>query len=243
MGAVASEEVRLRPDETSTFAVVLYLDAETEDRLLGLWAALDVHDVASPARTYGAGYRPHLTLSVVDTADPDRLRPDLEAALTDVSGLPLTLSALGLFLPPPCPAYLAVTPTRRLLELHEQVYDALEGTPCWGHYLPDAWVPHCTLAMCVESTSTVSDVVSQIALPIHAEVSEAHLVEIPRRGGVGLTAARFGGGEAAIPAQSRHPHDDPPDDPHHHSHNGPRGHRDRPTPLFVPGLSQGLALG
>lgn len=191
-------------EDLGTYAVVLNLDEKTEERLLELWAALDVHGVPSPARTYGAGYRPHLTLTITDTADADGFVDALEDELADISGVPVTLTSLGLFLPPPCPAYLSVTPTRRLLELHDRVHDALDGRPCWDHYLPDLWVPHCTLAMYVDDTAAVAQVVSQTSLPIHATVAEAHLVEIPRDGGVGRSIARFGAAESPIPAQARH---------------------------------------
>jgi 2'-5' RNA ligase len=187
--------------DARTYAVVLHFDDDTEDQLLALWAALDVHGVDSAARTYGAGYRPHLTLAIVDADEPDRLVESLEAPLAEVGGLPVTLASLGFFVPHPCPAYLSVTPTSRLLALHEQVYDALDGTLCWDHYLPGAWMPHCTLAMRVDLTSPVAHVVSRTALPIHATVSAAHLVEIPKDGGVGSTLARFGA-DAQIPSQA-----------------------------------------
>ena len=168
-------EVRRADHEAQTYAVVLYFDEETEDRLLALWAALDVHGVDSAARTYGAGYRPHLTLSIIETdetEETERVIDALETPLAEVTGLPVTLASLGFFVPYPCPAYLAVTPTSRLLALHEQVYDALD-LPCWDHYRPGSWMPHCTLAMRVDLTSPVAHVVSKTALPIHASVSTA----------------------------------------------------------------------
>lgn len=203
VAVATSHEVRSAAHEEQTYAVVLYFDEETEDRLLALWAALDVHGVDSAARTFGAGYRPHLTLSIIDTDETDRVIDALETPLAEVAGLPVTLASLGFFVPYPCPAYLAITPTSRLLALHEQVYDALD-MPCWDHYRPGSWMPHCTLAMRVDLTSPVAHVVSKTALPIHASVSAAHLVEIPKDGGVGHSAARFGG-DAQIPTQpARH---------------------------------------
>lgn len=194
-----SHEVRRADQEVQTYAVVLYFDEETEDRLRALWAALDVHGVDSAARTYGAGYRPHLTLSIIETDEAHRVIDALEAPLAEVAGMPVTLASLGFFVPYPCPAYLAVTPTSRLLALHEQVYDALD-MPCWDHYRPGSWMPHCTLAMRVDVTSPVAHVVSKTVLPIHASVSTAHLVEIPKDGGVGHSAARFGA-DTQIPTQ------------------------------------------
>ena len=200
VATATSHEVRKAQHGEETYAVVLYFDEDTEERLFELWAALDVHGVDSAARTYGAGYRPHLTLAIVDAPEAGRLVEALEEPLADAVGLPVTLASLGFFVPYPCPAYLAVTPTSRLLALHEQVYDALDGTLCWDHYLPGSWVPHSTLAMRVDLTSPVAHVVSKAALPLRATVSAAHLVELPKHGGVGSTLARFGL-DAPIPSQ------------------------------------------
>jgi 2'-5' RNA ligase len=188
-------------------AVVLYFDEETDTRVREVWAALDVHGVDSVARTHGAGYRPHLTLAIVETADEERAAEALRLPLARVEGLPLTLNAVGFFLTGAAPAYLGVSPTTRLLLLHERVHDALDDLLTWGYYRPGAWVPHCTLAMGVTSPSAVAEVVSSAAtLPMHATVSAADVVRLPGTGGAGLPGQRRpdqANGSAAAEARHR----------------------------------------
>lgn len=175
--------------EPATFAVVLYLDEDTEHRIREIWAALDVHGVASVAQRHGPAYRPHLTLAVVETTHAAGLAEALRGPLAGVAGLPVTLASLGFFLTEAAPAYLAVTPTSRLLRLHEDVHVMLGSAGSWGYYRPGTWVPHCTLAMEVTSTEGVAEVVRAARLPIGARVSVAHVVRLPQ------------GRDGAIPAQ------------------------------------------
>jgi 2'-5' RNA ligase len=169
--------------DLETFAVVLYFDKATERRVRQVWAALDLNGVPSVASSHGVGYRPHLTLAIIEAPQLERSAGELRASLAGVAGLPVTLTSLGFFLTGVSPAYLAVTPTSRLLSLHEQVHEALGGAGGWDYYRPGAWVPHCTLAMGVTSPTAVAEVVGEAALPIHARVSAADVVLLPGRPG------------------------------------------------------------
>ena len=193
------------PGEHVAFAVVLHLDDDTDAVVRRAWARLEDEGVPSVSTTYGPGYRPHLTLAIVDTPHPallaERLRPRLDA----VSGLSLTLSSLGFFLTPPAPAYLAVTPSRRLLGLHQSVHDVLDTADSWSHYRPGSWVPHCTLAMGVDAATTVARALAHTPLPVHATVTSAHLTRVPRVPGhvvepLALTADKQ---TSLLPAQHR----------------------------------------
>jgi 2'-5' RNA ligase len=178
-------------NDPAAYAVVLYFDEETDRRLREVWAALDVHGVDSVARTHGAAYRPHLTLAIVETADQARVIEALQRPLSRVAGIPVTLNAVGFFLTGTAPAYLGVTPTSRLLLLHEQVHAAIGEVASWDYYRPGSWVPHCTLAMDVTSPSAVTEVVSAaVALPLHATVSGAHLSRLPADRGMRLPGQR-----------------------------------------------------
>jgi 2'-5' RNA ligase len=192
-------------DPAAAFAVVLYFDEETDSRLREVWAALDVHGVDSVARTHGAAYRPHLTLAIIETADQTRVIEALRGPLARVAGLPVTLNAVGFFLTGAAPAYLGVTPTSRLLLLHEQVHAAIGGVPSWDYYRPGSWVPHCTLAMGVTSPSAVADVISAaVALPLHGTVSGAHLARLPDNGSARLPGQRGPEQQADGAAEARH---------------------------------------
>jgi 2'-5' RNA ligase len=191
--------------DPSSYAVVLHFDEETDRRLREVWAALDVHGVDSVARTHGAAYRPHLTLAIIETADVARATTALRLPLARVAGLPVTLNAVGFFLTGTAPAYLGVTPTSRLLLLHEQVHAAIGDVASWDYYRPGSWVPHCTLAMGVTSHSAVAEVVAAaVALPLHATVSGAHLSRLPGNRSAKLPGQRRPEQQPDSAAEARH---------------------------------------
>lgn len=169
-----------RSERDSTFAVLLHLDEFSEHRVRQAWESLEEHGVRSAGSAYGAGYRPHITLAIAGTSDPAGLAARLRGPLAGVAGLPVTLTALGFFLTDKAPAYLSVAPTRRLLELHEEVHEAIGTADTWSYYRPGSWMPHCTLAMGVGCQTTVAEALGRWALPIEATVGSAVVTELPR---------------------------------------------------------------
>lgn len=163
------------------FAVVLYFDDFTEKRVRQAWAALDRFGIPSAGSTYEESYRPHITLAIVDTPYPEQAAARLRAPLANVSGLPVSMTALGFFLTNKAPAYLAVAPTTALLQLHDNVHSALGAMDTWSYYRPGNWMPHCTLAMDVACQTTVAEALGETPLPIHAVVGSAHMVELPKQ--------------------------------------------------------------
>lgn len=67
-----------------------------------------------------------------------------------------------------------------LLELHEEVHEAIGTADTWSYYRPGSWMPHCTLAMSVECQTTVAEALGRWTLPIAATVGSAFLTELPR---------------------------------------------------------------
>lgn len=170
-----------KPQAETAFAVVLHFDEFSEHRVRQAWDSLDEHGVPSVGTTNEDGFRPHITLAIVNTPDPEGLAMRLRRPLSEVAGLPVTMTALGFFLTKKAPAYLAVAPTRRLMELHDEVHRAIGTADSWSYYQPGNWMPHCTLAMDVACQTTVAEALGETPLPIHAVVGSAHLVELPKQ--------------------------------------------------------------
>lgn len=168
-----------KPQAETAFAVVLHFDEFSEHRVRQAWESLDEHGVPSVGTTNEDGFRPHITLAIVNTPDPEGLAMRLRRPLSGVAGLPVTMTALGFFLTKKAPAYLAVAPTRRLMELHDEVHRAIGTADSWSYYQPGNWMPHCTLAMDVECQTTVADAIGPWTLPIKATVGSAFLTELP----------------------------------------------------------------
>lgn len=163
----------------TAFAVVLHFDEFSERRVRQAWDALDEHGVPSAGSTNEPTFKPHITLAIVNTPYPEHVAVRLRGPLANVAGVPATMTALGFFLTNKAPAYLAVAPTRRLLELHDEVHTAIGDTESWSYYQPGNWMPHCTLAMDVVCQTTVAEALADTTLPIQATVGSAHLVELP----------------------------------------------------------------
>jgi 2'-5' RNA ligase len=159
-------------------AVELAFDETADSRVREIWRDLDAHGVPSLGAAGGA-FHPHVSLAVSEhTIDATAA---LAALAGDAKGLPLTLASLGFF---PSPngavAFLGVTATHTLLDLNAAVDAELSrsGTEPWPLYRPGTWVPHCTLAMHVHHPEVVPTIVVDDRLPIRAEVTRVHVVEI-----------------------------------------------------------------
>jgi 2'-5' RNA ligase len=162
------------------WAVEIYLDPASEERVRSIWAAIDAEGVVSLGSVPGTKYRPHVSLAVFEDADltsvGDALVPETQAFV----GMPLTLASLGFFVGPSLFAFLGVTPTERLLDVHRQLHAALDGVAhrVWSDYEPGAFVPHCTLAMGPQDVAPIVRALGSDRIPIDAIAHEVHLVEI-----------------------------------------------------------------
>jgi hypothetical protein len=95
--------------------------------------------------------------------------------------MPLVLAFLGFFMTEEAVAFLGVTPSKRLLEAHHDLFPSIAPLVAryWPFYEPDHLVPHCTLAMGVADKARVIEVLSSFELPVVAHVEAVHIVEIP----------------------------------------------------------------
>ena len=98
------------------------------------------------------GAIPHLSLAVYDDLEEDELATIadmLDALASRWRPLRIELASLGVFPTEENVLFLAPVVTQDLLATHAAYHRLAAGlrASCWPHYLPDAWVPHCTLAM------------------------------------------------------------------------------------------------
>lgn len=160
-------------------ALALYFDRQTDAAVRAMWASLEARGVPSMATSTHGRHRPHVSLTVGDritTAQADRALAPFE----DASALHLRLGSLAVFPGRAGVLYLGVVPTLGLLRLHRRVHEGLAraGVEAHRHYLPDAWVPHCTLAQGL-TTEQVTDGVRAIKRlrALEADVVELGLVD------------------------------------------------------------------
>jgi 2'-5' RNA ligase len=112
-----------------------------------MWGNLEARGLRSMATTTHGRHRPHVSLAVAEDMSP--VHADVAAQpLRDANDLALRLGSVAVFPGRQGVLYLSVVPTMRLLSLHREIHARLlgAGVESLRHYLPDVWVPHCTLA-------------------------------------------------------------------------------------------------
>ncbi|HEY0636460.1 MAG TPA: 2'-5' RNA ligase family protein [Pseudonocardiaceae bacterium] len=126
-------------------ALELHFDDEADAAVRALWRRLDALGVGTGRRQRPR--RPHVTLAVAGDI-PRRTRDALRADLALLSVPRLWLYTLGTFPGEENALFLGAVVDTELLAVHSAAHDALAGRvkQPWAHYLPGAWVPHCTLA-------------------------------------------------------------------------------------------------
>lgn len=156
------------------YALEMYFDPHAESAVRTMWANLEARGLRSLASAGHSRHRPHVSLLVAEHLTPQQARVAVEP-LTEATDVALRLGSVAVFPGRAGVLYLGVTPTRRLLRLHHELHTRLAaaGVESGRHYLPDAWVPHCTLAQGLTHDQLTSAVHAVKRLrPIEADVVE-----------------------------------------------------------------------
>ena len=158
------------------FAIELALDAESAAPVRTLWRRL----AEAGARFMAdSGADPHVSLVIWEGLDVERASAELAALAAETAPLPVAftdVSAFGAEV-----VYLALAPSTRLVELQTRLDARLArlGRGRWPHYAPQAWVPHCTLAMELGSVSAAVALAlcRELTLPLEARLDRIGIVE------------------------------------------------------------------
>ena len=141
-----------------------------------MWGTLEARGLRSMAT---GRHRPHVSLTVADRITPAQATSAAEA-LGTANDLSLVLGSIAVFPGRSGVLYLSVVPTLRLLRLHREIQARLAGAGVESGrlYLPDAWVPHCTLAESLSGDQVTAAVgATQRQRPIEADVVSAAIVD------------------------------------------------------------------
>jgi 2'-5' RNA ligase len=158
-------------------AVELLFDDDSDRRLRKLWDRLEQSGVPTLRDFTHRRHRPHLSYTVLEEWDHEKVRDALEAQPLRPP-LTLSLQTVGTF--PGGVAWLGPIPTEELLSRHRMVDAAVQGAGAVvrDHYRPNAWLPHCTLSMetRLEHQSALY-AAAHAVLPMAARVVAAGLVD------------------------------------------------------------------
>ena len=130
----------------SRFAIQLYFDEITNQRIKALWSVLNDNGlikILCPAR----GYVPHISLAVAGELNPDDIVPLVRAFAARTKPLTIVLSHLGVFNNADSTLWLGPNFSDELRSVHQTLWNSLHATTVawWDYYTPEQWVPHCAL--------------------------------------------------------------------------------------------------
>lgn len=162
------------------YAIELYFDVETQNALTDMWQRLSLHLSLKP-HCASRGYVPHISLLVAASLDPERVVPVVRDFARQNRPLEVSLSHFGIFNNVASSLWLGPTQVTELRRLHAEICSRSNtlGVDWSRHYLPEFWVPHCSLLAdrafdaCVRGLSLCGD----ISLPLVGRLESVALVD------------------------------------------------------------------
>ena len=162
------------------FAVELYFDPSTEERIRGAWKAIDEAGISDSIPK--GGYRPHVSLGVCNHLESNAFEKELSVFAASMAPFQLSFPNIGTFSTSEGVVYLGVTLTEQLLNVHTRFHKIFKkyAQEQREYYAVGRWVPHCTLAFGLSEDQIVETVTvcRLIDLPISAEVKEIGVVKV-----------------------------------------------------------------
>ena len=125
------------------YAINISCRNETAAPVQRLWEQAAAFEVAPSMAALD--YAPHITLAIYQEIEVDRLRGVAASVFEGHTAVTLTFTAIRAFDGPVL--YAAPLPSAPLQALYDAVQNAIDPALCDPYYRPEAWVPHCTLAM------------------------------------------------------------------------------------------------
>jgi len=127
------------------FAIQFYFDAQTESAVLSFRDSLYRSGIEPELGKLND--RPHVTLTVVSHADQHVLIRTTEEFASQLDPFPVQLAGNGVFPTADNVLFLIPVPSLHLIKTHRNFHRILKkkGIVSVYYYLPDQWVPHCTL--------------------------------------------------------------------------------------------------
>jgi 2'-5' RNA ligase superfamily len=98
-------------------------------------------------------YPPHITLAIYEQVPLVELRDTLRLVFLHHLALRLHFTHIATFEQPNLVFWAAPAPSATLSRAHAALHRLIDPALCHAHYRPNAWAPHCTLAMNVPSQS------------------------------------------------------------------------------------------
>ena len=128
------------------YAIEMYFNKELEDEIFAL--AQKVADNGLSTKFLEWKTRPHVTLGCFNDVDEALCTEALRKFAESHRAMNVSLDSVSMFNDTKV-VFLSPTMTREMYRFQEELHDAMKGfdTKGWEWYMPDDWVPHCTVAL------------------------------------------------------------------------------------------------
>lgn len=136
------------------YAIELFFDKKMEKKLYKL--AKRVADEKLSTKFMEWKTRPHITLACFNDVDEEKCIEQLKLFAKTHKQTPAYLGSVGMFNDTKA-IFTSPIMTEEMYALQRELHKYMEGfdTKGWEWYLPNRWVPHCTLAMTEEDDEEV----------------------------------------------------------------------------------------
>lgn len=157
------------------FAIELYFDEATEKSLREMRAVLTRSGIRPVLDELGD--RPHISLAVFSQPPPEDLQSRIKSLALQYAAFSVRLNGVGSF---PAVVFLRPEILPKLIKMHGELHRALKelGVQSHAYYLPEKWVPHCTMAQDVEAQdmSRAMEAANKHFKPLTGEIREIGMV-------------------------------------------------------------------
>lgn len=170
------------------FAVIMLFDDATDHKVRAIWDALRQENI--PVDFPEVGGSPHVSLALFDDIDREAFRERLQAFITHRKSFDICFSHVGTFGNQRGVIFLGPVPESELLDIHEAFHQTFDEFRPHFHspyrissdyYLPDQWVPHCTLAnsLSEDQVAQAIKIACRFELPISGRIEHIGLIRYP----------------------------------------------------------------
>ncbi len=161
-----------------SFSIELHFDEKSNFIIRNMWRKLRERGISDYMDKHGVF--PHISLAVFNDIDILEMEKRIEKVIKNQGVFSIKMSNLGSF--PSNEGVLFVSPnfSDTLINLHKKLHEALKDIEeKWEYYLPDFWIPHCTLGMNIPKLELQNafDVIKEDFKPFDVKVETIQLVE------------------------------------------------------------------
>ncbi|WP_074033521.1 2'-5' RNA ligase family protein [Exiguobacterium sp. AT1b] len=165
------------------YALVAYFDEETDAEVQKLWNSLKEEGISSYAFEI-KNLRPHITLSSYKTLAVDTYIEWLSRHYSKTQVVPINFESLGTFIDSKA-IFLVPTLNDGLSRLHQSHHAQHGNFDDYSDslYIPNKWIPHCTLANHLSDTQIVAafQYLTKRIQKIEGKIESLALIQVPER--------------------------------------------------------------